>query len=64
MLISAISHFVIGFFSARDGKKMFVDCYLVELSSCSEEDILKELEELSLEAQGGKAKVSTTQFNP
>lgn len=27
--------------------------------SCSEEDILKELEELSLETQGGKTKVST-----
>lgn len=39
---------------------MFVDCLFVELSSCSEDDILKELEELSLEAQGGKAKVSTT----
>lgn len=37
------------------------------LSSCSEDDILKELEELSLEAQGGKGKVSSaiknTQFN-
>lgn len=28
------------------------------LSSCSEDDILKELEELSLETQGGKGKVS------
>lgn len=28
--------------------------------SCSEDDILKELEELSLETQGGKAKVTPT----
>lgn len=39
----------------------------VTLSSCSEDDILKELEELSIEAQGGKGKVSaatkSTQFN-
>lgn len=33
-------------------------------SSCSEEDILKELEELSLEAQGGKGKVTTPQLTP
>lgn len=40
----------------------FVDCF-VALSSCSEDDILKELEELSLEAQGGKAKVSAPSEN-
>lgn len=45
---------------------MFVECFFfffVALSFCSEDDILKELEELSLEAQGGKAKVSAASEN-